>query len=314
MDLSEYIRRATEIASSYTSLRSRLEEYGDTLLSSLRKYGEIVVLDDEVRYVFVGDLHGDLIALKEILRIYREEHLKQGSLRMVFLGDYVDRGSNQLEVLVALLELKRDYPESVLLLKGNHEGVDILEPSPHDFPEELISRYLISRGLEIYRLVVDVIFKNLHLAAYLKEHFLALHGGLPTATYRKTQVLREYLLGSTQEALRNVIIEALWNDPVETSEEAYESPRGAGMLFGRPVTEWVTKTFKVKLVVRGHEPCARGYKFNHGNRVLTLFSRTGPPYYNLAGAFLEIDTSNREWYRLVREAEGIKFVRSADVK
>lgn len=309
MELSDYVRRAREVASSYTTLRQRLEEYGEALLNSLRRYGEIVLLKDEARYVFVGDIHGSLADLMEILRNYREEHLKQGSIRMIFLGDYIDRGNEQLEVLVTLLELKRDYPDHVFLLKGNHEGVDILEPSPHDFPEELVSRYLISRGLELYRLIVDTIFRNLHLAVYSKEHFLALHGGLPTTTYRRAQSLREYLLGSSEGVSQEVVIEVLWNDPVETSEEAYESPRGAGMLFGRPVTEWVTRTFDVKLVVRGHEACARGYKFNHGGKVLTLFSRTGPPYHNLAGAFLEIDTSDRGWYRLVREAGGLMFVK-----
>ncbi|MEM4832062.1 MAG: metallophosphoesterase family protein, partial [Sulfolobales archaeon] len=265
---------------------------------------------DEVRYVFVGDLHGNLEDLRSVLSNYDEEHLKSGNIKMVFLGDYIDRGENQLEVLITLLELKAEYPDSVFLLKGNHEGVDLVEPSPHDFPDELISRYLISEGLSIYELFVSNIFSRLHLAAYFKDFFLALHGGLPTATYKKTQSVREYLLGSMSRPLRDVVVEVLWNDPIESNDEAQESPRGAGMLFGRPITEWVVKTFDVKLVIRGHEPCAKGYKFNHNGRVITLFSRTGPPYYNTVGAFLEIDTSARDWYKLVKELRSVKLIKS----
>lgn len=309
MSLSRYIDRALNVISTPESLRAKLEEYGETLFNSIVRYGEVVTFRDEARYVFVGDIHGNLGDLRTILSNYREEHLRDGILKMVFLGDYVDRGENQLEVLVTLLELKREYPDSVFLLKGNHEGVDLVEPSPHDFPDELISRYLISEGLKIYGLFVSNVFTRLHLAAYFRGCFLALHGGLPTATYQRAQNLREYLLGPAPGLSRDLIIEILWNDPIESSDEAQESPRGAGMLFGRPVTEWVVKTFDLKLIIRGHEPCAKGYKLNHGGRVITLFSRTGPPYYNTTGAFLDIDSFNKDWYRSIKESQAIKLIK-----
>lgn len=309
MDLSSYINRALDAISAAESLKSRLKDYGEVLMNSIAKYGEVVVLRDEVKYVFVGDIHGNLEDLKLVLSRYRGEQLRDGSIKLIFLGDYIDRGSNQLEVLVTLLELKRDYFDSVFLLKGNHEGVDVIEPSPHDFPDELVSRYLISEGLGLYELFVNEVFKRLHLAVYLRDRFLALHGGLPTATFQRAHELREYLLGSSQRTVWDVVVEVLWNDPIESNDEAQESPRGAGKLFGRPVTEWVTKTFDARFVIRGHEPCARGYKFNHGGRVVTLFSRIGPPYYNTVGAFLEVDTSSRDWYRSIRESQAIKFIK-----
>lgn len=308
MDLSSYVDRASRVVADPAILRSRLEDYGSMLESLLKKHSEVVPLSDKVTYVFIGDLHGNIDDLKKVLRRFSEDRIRSGNLKLVFLGDYVDRGSNQLEVLITLLELKAEYPESVILLKGNHEGVDVVEPSPHDFPEELISRYLISEGLRIYETIVDKVFKKLPLAAYLRDYFLAVHGGLPTATFRKVQDLKSYLLGSQTKPLRDVMIEVLWNDPIESNDEAYPSPRGAGMLFGRPITEWVTKTFSIKLIVRGHEPCARGYKFNHGNRVITLFSRIGPPYYNSIGAFLEVDTTEENWYSFVRSERSLRFI------
>jgi protein phosphatase len=308
MSLASYISKAEEVSSNVQSVRRAIETYSEVLRESLRKYGEIVNLRTCGRYVFVGDIHGSLNDLKEILERYSREQLARGEVALLFLGDYIDRGEHQLEVLLTLLEIKVDYPESVFLLLGNHEGVNIIEPSPHDFPDELIARYLLRDGLEVYRHIVEEVFAYLHVAAYLRDSFLAVHGGLPVSSYRKAQSIREYLLGAEDHVVKETLIEVLWNDPIESNEEGRPSPRGAGMLFGRPVTEWVTKTLNVKLVIRGHEPCIYGYKFNHGFRVLTLFSRRGPPYFNPKAAYLDLDLSDKNWPKYVRETKYIHLL------
>jgi len=305
MSLASYVGRAVEISGGVQAVRKAIEVYSGVLRESVRKYGEVANLRDLGRCAFVGDIHGSLDDLREILGRFSRGQLERGEVTLLFLGDYIDRGDHQLEALLTLMELKVDYPDSVFLLLGNHEGVSVIEPSPHDFPDELIARYLLRDGLDLYRRVVEEVFANLHVAVYLKDSFLALHGGLPVSNYRKAQGLREYLLGAEDRVVRETLIEVLWNDPIESNEEGRPSPRGAGALFGRPVTEWVTKTFNVKLIVRGHEPCVNGYKFNHGHRVLTLFSRRGPPYFNPRAAFLDLDLSDRSWPKHVREARYI---------
>jgi len=39
----------------------------------------------------------------------------------LFLGDFVDRGNHSLETICLLLSLKVKFPESIHLIRGNHE-------------------------------------------------------------------------------------------------------------------------------------------------------------------------------------------------
>ena len=74
-----------------------------------------------------ADLHGDLACLLSQLKVLREAGYLDKDFRcrpafyMIFLGDYMDRGPNDLEVLTLLLALHIKNPNSVFLLRGNHE-------------------------------------------------------------------------------------------------------------------------------------------------------------------------------------------------
>jgi protein phosphatase len=112
-------------------------------------------------------------------------------------------------------------------------------------------------------------FRLLTLATIVRGSLLLVHGGLPA---------EEPDIGSIASAheshVRNrVMEELLWNDPrlVEGEPEWEPSRRGVGRHFGPSVTaRWLDAT-NTKAVVRGHEPC-RGYRIDHGGKVLTLFS------------------------------------------
>ncbi len=67
----------------------------------------------------VGDIHGCLAPLKRLL-----EHLEPDLYRdrLLFMGDYVDRGPESRGVVDYILSLMARYPaENIICLKGNHE-------------------------------------------------------------------------------------------------------------------------------------------------------------------------------------------------
>ena len=78
--------------------------------------------------IAVGDIHGCLPALVDLLDQLRNQITAAD--RVVFLGDYIDRGPDTKGCLEAVLEFRRDVNAPVVCLCGNHE--DWLLRTLHD--------------------------------------------------------------------------------------------------------------------------------------------------------------------------------------
>lgn len=69
---------------------------------------------------FIADVHGDVETLRCIIE--RTDFFSADKLvKLVFLGDYGDRGSGTLAVWCVLFQLAATYPNRILLLRGNHD-------------------------------------------------------------------------------------------------------------------------------------------------------------------------------------------------
>lgn len=100
---------------------------------SFLPYAEKLIVEPEMRRIFRGDMHGDLPSLLSFLNELQkngdlgEDFRLLKPLKLMFLGDYVDRGVWGLEVIYLLLKLKTLNPESVFLVRGNHEDAEMAD-------------------------------------------------------------------------------------------------------------------------------------------------------------------------------------------
>jgi len=224
-----------------------------------RRDGALLVLEPSPIMV-IGDIHGDLLSLESLLRETDVRERVRSGWRAVFLGDYADRGPDPLEVYSILFDLKLSFPESVFLLRGNHEGMDVVPFYPHDLPWHLRTLHP-DRWEEIYQCLLEI-HKLMPAAAIIDSWLLLLHGGL------SPQITRRSLSSPTREELEVI----LWSDPAEETDGTAPSARGAGICFGSTVSREVLERLGVKHLVRSHSPVPKGYRFNHGGKVLTVFS------------------------------------------
>ena len=79
-------------------------------------------IDAGLRIYAIGDIHGCLIELQGLLEIIDADLARYpvDHHRLIFLGDYVDRGPASRQVLELLIDLNKSSRDSIIL-KGNHE-------------------------------------------------------------------------------------------------------------------------------------------------------------------------------------------------
>jgi len=73
-----------------------------------------------MRTLVVGDIHGKLALLARLLE---EMDYRPGDDRLILIGDLVDRGEDSRGVVSRAIELKREAPARVVVIRGNHEAM-----------------------------------------------------------------------------------------------------------------------------------------------------------------------------------------------
>lgn len=232
----------------------------------------------EGRVVFVGDIHGHLESLDQVLfNIY--------CCDFIFLGDYVDRGDYQLECLIFIYLLKIFSPNHVILLRGNHEAYPFDESQFLNICISMKLSYLEDEKITDIQELAFNSFDYLDICLVFNDEFFCVHGGI-TSNFHilkgldKMKKPFKFNHQSIDEDT-NSVLELLWNDPKKMDFEFtcnYE--RGDGCKYFNEETvnnffNWFRNESKdeinLKLVIRGHQTEVNGYGFRLPN-VLTVFS------------------------------------------
>lgn len=232
------------------------------------KEPRLISLPPKGNVVFVGDTHGDLEASQEVIRRYLK-----GTYRIVFLGDYVDRGNQSEENIRYLLTLKLEHPEKLFLLAGNHEGFMVKEFYPAQFWTSLSTGRREAYGL---------LFSKFPFAATSPNGILALHGVMPD-------------LGSLEEMHRVKWGDEQW-EKITWGDFVEEETDHMGEIWGRPqfgrrYFHRLMKQYQKQVLVRSHQPNAPSVMFN--DRCITIFtSHAYQPVRTIAVADLEKEIRN----------------------
>ncbi len=292
LDLSLLVEEALRIPSS--GFIETMDRAASLLRGESGRVGNLTVTNRLVKLeplgeaLVIGDLHGDLESLVVILQTSRfiEKMEKTKEAVLIFLGDYGDRGDRSAEIYYVILKLKLAFPGQVVLLRGNHEAPKDLLGYPHDLPEQFQDR--LGEDWELAYEKTRALCAYFYNAVFVENRYLMVHCGVSP----EISSLQEIALAQENRNLA-LLEDLLWSDPDEDVQGVSFSPRGAGKLFGKNVTEEVLGKLNAKILIRGHESSDLGFKINHAGKVLTLFSRKGSPYFNRYGAYLQLPLSEK---------------------
>jgi serine/threonine-protein phosphatase with EF-hands len=282
---------------SYKSVQRILREYYKVAINLPNI--SFIQLGRGQKLTVVGDMHGQL---GDLFHILDESGLPSDNNLYLFNGDFVDRGSMGLEIILILMSLHVAMPGSVFLNRGNHEDEPISKV--YGFENECREKYddlIFGMFAELFRFIP--------LFAVVNRSVFVVHGGLfhnPEATLKdlaeidRSDYVAKPLMPypdssmtggvARQEYLKQLQRDALWSDPcIEPGIKT--SSRGAGMKFGPDVTDAFLHKNSLQMVIRSHECVKRGFELPFNKPTLgTLFSASNYCGSQNSGAYLVFAT------------------------
>lgn len=212
-----------------------------------REEPKLLHLPNSGKAVFVGDTHGDVEASKLVLERYLSDNQK-----VVFLGDYVDRGEASRENIHYLLSMKLQFPRDVIMLMGNHEGYIIKEFYPANFWLSLTEGERERYGQTLAQLPYAVSTPN---------GVIGVHGALPDL--EKLEDINNIETGDENWD------QIVWGDFQDRSGNDLGGFWGRPQ-YGRDYFCRLMDQFERKVLIRSHQPNANPIMFK--KRCLTIFT------------------------------------------
>ncbi len=235
-------------------VRQLIQEVSDQLASKPN-----VVRIPEGNLAIIGDLHGEYSSLDAVMREYlrTDRHL-------VFLGDYADRGPEQVRTINTVIALSLLYPERVTIIRGNHESREIAQV--YGFYNAVNREY----GRDLFREYCRF-FEVIPLAAYSNSGIFCCHGGIPEGLNSLDQL--QSIDRFDQNFRNDTVFQMVWNDPQEGDFMFRPNRRSArARIFGKKAFDRFSENLGVSRMFRAHEAFANGYQTFFDNRLISVFS------------------------------------------
>ncbi|KAL4790011.1 Metallo-dependent phosphatase-like protein [Aspergillus venezuelensis] len=250
------------------------------------------LLEMDAPITVCGDVHGQYYDLMKLFEVGGDP----SETRYLFLGDYVDRGYFSIECVLYLWALKIWYPNTLWLLRGNHECRHLTDY----FTFKLECKHKYSE--RIYEACIES-FCALPLAAVMNKQFLCIHGGLSPELHTLEDI--KSIDRFREPPTHGLMCDILWADPLEDFGQEktgdyfiHNSVRGCSYFFSYPAACAFLEKNNLLSVIRAHEAQDAGYRMYRKTRttgfpsVMTIFS--APNYldvYNNKAAVLKYENN-----------------------
>jgi serine/threonine-protein phosphatase 5 len=276
-----------ELMASFRSQASLHKKYAVTIIQRVRTlltgYKSLIRIQvpSHVEFNVCGDVHGQFY---DLLNIFEINGVPSENNPYLFNGDFVDRGSFSVEVILTLFCWKLCYPEHFHLMRGNHETRNMNKM--YGFEGEVKHKY----DMDVMELFSET-FCQLPLCAVINSRVMVVHGGLFSADGVTLNDI-EAIDRVKEPPDSGIMCDILWADPIKTNGR-HPSKRGVGLCFGPDIAHRFLNENGLEVLVRSHEVKENGYEEEADGRVITIFS--APNYCDQMGnkgAILKFHGSN----------------------
>jgi serine/threonine-protein phosphatase PP1 catalytic subunit len=285
-DLDKFIQSLWALQPHLPGTHAEITEADVTFLCSRTRdifLSQPVLLELRPPIVIVGDTHGQL---HDTLRIFESGLGKPGESQFLFLGDYIDRGRNSIENLCLLLAYKIKYPDTLFMLRGNHECSYINRL--YGFWDDCFNTWR-STGSDQWNAFCSL-FNCLPIAATIEQKIFCVHGGL-SPHLRSLDDIRN-LQRPLEIPDEGLLCDLVWADPDPDAFDWGDNDRGTSVCFGQQQVEEFLSAFGFDLVCRAHQAVMDGFEFpfRPDQTLITLFSAPNYCYeFENKGAILHVD-------------------------
>uniref|UniRef100_A0A0N4ZXA1 Serine/threonine-protein phosphatase n=1 Tax=Parastrongyloides trichosuri TaxID=131310 RepID=A0A0N4ZXA1_PARTI len=239
--------------------------------------------------IVLSDVHGSFMDLLEIF----VKNGAPGVKTYLILGDYVDKGVDEVFVIIFLFLIKICFPERLYLLRGNHEFLDL--NSRETFPSRCKK---ILGSFNGYR-IINYAFEFLPLAAIVEDDILCVHGGVSQWMKNRQSISQlERPLKKNKDIISRLIIsDIIWSDVKRDDYPKFEglgfstSKRGVGFAFNDYGLTTILRDLNVSRLIRGHQPCESGFKVDYDNLCYTVHARNFHDLSTTTGGYCYIKKS-----------------------
>ena len=266
-----------------------------------KKYCNKITIEAKKGIMFASDTHADAKMVKKIFYFFDQLKNKNEIDKLVFLGDYGDRGAYWTYTYFLLAAMAEKYGEDIIFIRGNHESIDTMFGNGGGVVYDAINKEKTQNLWNEMPLICDITWNQ-------KKIFCS-HGAMPLNKngewlYYEKKTVR----------LKEPYFLANWNDNIFTEDQQKSEDRGTGYKIPIKKIFENMKNKEYDWSIHGHvheNQC--GILKNKNKRVVTVV--TNEYHYNNGKLFLPAvyiinnDNKNGTFFNLLqKENERIKGI------